>query len=124
AITVAGVVVVLPGVEETAGFPRRDEQEPKGRVERRWHPVGPSPLIGTHTRPIFAWDDVREEHGAAVGSNLLRPAGLDEWLPSDQFPGRSVEDIEEAIAVREHHDLPRLAPDRQVGQDGILRRVP
>src|SRR4029079_13748138 len=111
-------------IEDAAGFPRCDEQEPERLVERRWHPVGAATLIGTHPRPLFTWDAVRKEHVAAVGLNLLRPARLDEWLRPDQLPGRPVEKIEEAIAVLDHHALARLTADRQVGQDGVLGRVP
>jgi hypothetical protein len=33
--------------------------------------------------------------------------------------GRAIEDVEEAVAVGEQHDLPRLAANREVGEHGI-----
>ena len=70
--------------------------------------------------------------GRWPGSSTGRPSApisfahvvVDERLGDDHLAGDAIERVEEPVAVGEHHDLARLAVDRQVGEHRHLGRVP
>src|SRR5207244_9395252 len=53
-----------------------------------------------------------------------RPGRLDKRPAEKQSPVGPVQRVEEAVAVRHHDDLARLAADRQITQNRHLSRVP
>jgi hypothetical protein len=62
--------------------------------------------------------------GRPLAVDLLGPRRLDERLGDDHFAGDAIDGVEEAVAVGEHHDLARLAVDRQLAEHRHLRRIP
>ena len=74
-------------------------------------PFARRPLIGQLDRP-------------AVGADLLRPGLVHERLGVKELAVGAIEHVEEAVAIGHHHDLARLAGDREVGEHRNLVRVP
>ena len=66
----------------------------------------------------------QQNRPAGDAADLLGPGRLDERLRDDHLSGDAIDRVEEAVAVREHHDLARLAVDRQIAEHRHLRRVP
>ena len=60
----------------------------------------------------------------AIGAELPRPGRVAEGLADEQLAGHAVEHVEEAVAVRHHHDLARLAGDGEVGEHRHVGRIP
>ena len=74
-------------------------------------PASVGSLFGQHAR-------------LAVRRDLLRPRRVDERLAEQELAGRAIVHVEEAVAVRHHHDLARPAADREIGEHRHLVRVP
>ena len=103
--------------------PGRDVEEPGPRTERRVVPVGRTLVAGIDQRARRS----RLLSGHAIRTALLvealGPGHADERLARQELPGRAIEHVEEAVAVRPQHRFARPALPPDIGQDGNLRGV-
>ncbi len=63
----------------------------------------------------------RFDRAARFGIDVAGPGDQGVLLGRQEFAGRAVEDVEEAVLGRLHDDLALSAPNLQVGQDHVLR---